>query len=81
MFVWSWFSLCSRSIAYFDTRIISTRIVTVAARGKSPIPVVKPMAAVAHRLAAVVIPLTLSLSDQIVTAPMKPIPVTIAPAT
>ena len=37
-------------------------------------PVVKPMAAVAQRLAAVVMPLTLSFSAQIVPAPMKPIP-------
>lgn len=50
-------------------------------------PAVKPMAAVAHKLAAVVIPWTisplfrLSFSAQIVPAPMKPIPATIPPAT
>ena len=58
-----------------------TSNVTVAARRKSPSPVVKPMAAVAQRLAAVVMPLTLSFSAQIVPAPMKPMPATMPPAT
>lgn len=56
-------------------------MVTAAASGKSPSPVAKPIAAVAQRLAAVVMPLTLSFSAQIVPAPMKPIPATTPPAT
>jgi hypothetical protein len=39
------------------------------------------MAAVAQRLAAVVMPCTLSFSAQMVPAPMKPIPATMPPAT
>jgi len=66
----------SRQKTYFDASMMNTNNVTTAARGKSPSPVVKPMAAVAQRLAAVVIPLTLSFSAQIVPAPMKPIPAT-----
>ncbi len=43
-------------------------------------PAVKPMAAVAQRLAAVVMPLTLSFSAQMVPAPMNPIPATMPAA-
>ena len=71
----------SRPKRIFDASIAKTIIVTVMARGKSPTPTVKPMAAVDHRLAAVVMPLTLSFSAQIVPAPMKPIPATMPPAT
>jgi len=49
--------------------MMTTRNVTTAAKGWSPIAAVKPMAAVAQRLAAVVMPLTLSFSAQMVPAP------------
>jgi hypothetical protein len=41
---------------YFEDKIMKTSNVTVMAKEKSPILVVKPMAAVTQRLAAVVMP-------------------------
>ena len=54
----------------------SVRIVAARASHDIPAPAVKPIPAVAHRLAAVVSPRTIWWLKMIVPAPMKPIPLT-----
>jgi hypothetical protein len=75
------FSMPNRLKRILDASMTKTISVTVTASGKSPMPIVRPMADVAQRLEAVVMPLTLSFSAQMVPAPMKPMPATMPPAT
>ncbi len=66
-------------ISFSDSTKTTSNVATID-NAYDPAPVAKPIAAVAHKLAAVVMPITLSCSPIIAPAPMKPIPVTIPAA-